>query len=669
MCGVSVLVDPRGISSRSLAAMAALARHRGPDDEGYALFTEDQAMPLGGDDTPATVADIGTTYAPRGSIGALAPSGLVNPALGHRRLAILDVSDLGHEPMCSSEGRYWITYNGEVYNFIELRTELESSGDVFVSDTDTEVILAAYRRWGPACLSRFNGMFAFAIFDTVQRTLFVARDPFGIKPLYYWALPSGGLAFASEIKQFTVLPGWRSHPNGQRVYDFLVWGVQDHTDETMFAGIYQLPAGHSALLQVDQPEAALLPDGRLRSSAWYTLRPSDYQGPPSAAATQVRALLTDAVRLRLRADVPVGSCLSGGIDSSSIVCLVDEALRATGVAGAQRTFSAYTPDVRLNERAWVEQVLKFTSVTGHNVTPERAGLFEELSRVTWHQDEPFGSTSIYAQWNVFRLAADHGVTVMLDGQGADEQFAGYQSFYGPRLAGLLTSGHLLTLGREGAALKRVGVTPSEAVQRLANVLLPERARDTVRRLQGRSTATMSWLDADRLGAVPIKPAAARATTEARTIRETSFAQLTATSLPMLLHWEDRDSMAHSVEARVPFVDHRLVEYVLGLPDDHKISDGWTKYVLRQAMSGRIPDAIRDRTDKIGFATPEELWMRQAAPEFRARLGKAIELTQGAVRPSALDDFDHFLDKRIEFNQVPWRQISLGEWVEVMDVRW
>jgi asparagine synthase (glutamine-hydrolysing) len=502
----------------------------------------------------------------------------------------------------------------------------------------------------------------------VQRTLFLARDRFGVKPLYYWAPPSGGLAIASEIKQFTVLPGWRSHSNGQRVYDFLVWGVQDHTDETMFCGVYQLPAGHSVVVHVDEPETALLPDGRLRSSAWYTLRPGDYQGPPGSAATQVRALLTDAVRLRLRADVSVGSCLSGGIDSSAIVCLVDQTLRATGVAGTQRAFSAYASDERLNERAWVERVLAFTAVTGHHVTPERAGLLEELARVTWHQDEPFGSTSIYAQWNVFRLAADNGVTVMLDGQGADEQFAGYQSFYGPRLAGLLASGRLLTLGREIAALGRVGMSPWEAVQRLANVLLPERARDTVRRFQGRSAATTSWLDPDRLGAVPIKPAAARATTEARTIRETSLAQLTATSLPMLLHWEDRDSMAHSVEARVPFVDYRLVEYALGLPDDHKISDGWTKHVLRQAISGWIPDAIRDRTDKIGFAAPEERWMREAAPEFRARLEKTIELSKGAVRPSALDDFDSFLQGRSPFSQVPWRQISLGEWLEVMDVR-
>jgi asparagine synthase (glutamine-hydrolysing) len=398
-------------------------------------------------------------------------------ALGHRRLSIVDVSPAGHAPL-SYRGRYWITYNGEVYNYLELRAELEALGHRFVSHTDTEVVLAAFDQWGAASLSRMNGMFAFAIADRERLTVFVARDRWGIKPLYYWASPAGFMAFGSEIKQFSVLPGWSPRMNGQRVYDFLNWRVTDHTAETLFAGVHQLRGGEYLELPWPAPgaSAGCAPNAPMATRRWYELRPALFSGSFDDAAARFRELLTDSVRLRLRADVPVGSCLSGGLDSSSIVCAMDRLLRAGG-GGVQKTFSAYSEDPRFDEREYVEEVVRHTAVEPHAVTPGMDGAFDALGCMTWHQDEPFSSTSIYAQWNVFRLARENGVVVMLDGQGADEQLAGYHTFFAPRFAGLLTAGRLPTLWSEVRATRRLhGLSATAAGMQVLNMLLPAPAR-------------------------------------------------------------------------------------------------------------------------------------------------------------------------------------------------
>jgi len=671
MCGISALIATREDLGRyALSPMSDVVRHRGPDDEGFVAFLGEHLDPavFGGADTPAACHATAHRYLPESDIPARRDGTLV--ALGHRRLSIIDLSHTGHQPMCSPDRNAWIVYNGEVYNHIELRAELERLGHRFASHSDTEVMLAAYEQWGPACLERFNGMFAFVLVDRARRRVLAARDRFGVKPLYYWVAPDGTIALASEIKQFTALPGWRAAMNGQRAYDFLAWGMCEHTDETLFAGVRQVRGGEAVELDLDALRSTPPSAGaRLPVRAWYELRPRTIVGSLSETAADFRELLIDSVRLRLRADVPVGSCLSGGLDSSSIVCLMNDLLRTERAEGLQRTFSAITDVARYDERRYVDEVVRAINLEAHQVHPQLPDLFGAVDRITWHQDEPFGSTSIYAQWHVFKLAADHGVKVMLDGQGADESLAGYHVFFGSRLAALARRLRVGELLKEVGALRQLhGYGNVWSIRQALGALAPRRLTGVLRGFGDTGSLEPAWLDVDRLGARALHPLDELEGFARNSVEALSEAQLLRTSLPMLLHWEDRDSMAHSVEARVPFLDYRLVEFALGLPEHYKIHRGVTKRVLREAMSGILPELVRTRTDKLGFQTPEEEWMRSSPEPFRAALRRAVEGSEGIIRPAAITLFEDVIAGRRPFSFLPWRIIAFGAWKERFGVR-
>ena len=573
--------------------------------------------------------------------------------------------------MCTADRACWIVYNGEIYNYVELRAELRALGHDFTSQSDTEVILAAYREWGTGCLARFNGMFAFALYDRARKRLFAARDRFGVKPLYYWVSPDGIVALASEIKQFTALPGWRPRVNGQRAYDFLNWGLLDHTDETLYAEVFQLRGGEALLLDLDgRAGSAARPGSRLPVGRWYELRPAAFRGTLDEAGREFRRLLTDSVRLRLRSDVPVGSCLSGGLDSSSIVCLMNGLLREHDAQAQQKTFSSCATVKRFDEREYIEEVVRHTGVAAHYVYPRLDELFAINERMTWHHDEPFGSTSIYAQWHVFRLAAENRVKVMLDGQGADEQLAGYDSFFASRFRNLFFGARWLTLCREMRVAGSMRGYGGDWGARVAlYIALPEALRQPLRRIAGRAGTTAPWLDLEKLGAVSRDPYLAAGAARAGSIRDMSHAQLMSTSLPMLLHWEDRDSMAHSIEARVPFLDYRLVEFVLGLPEDYKLAGGMSKRVLREGMRGTLPERVRNRVDKLGFATPEEVWLREENPElFRAALRQSMEASSGILMPEIASRLERMIEGRDPFSWLVWRCISFGAWLKISGAR-
>lgn len=663
MCGIAALfATSPGPLAQLICGMASAVRHRGPDGEGFAIFSAQSfaVTSLGGPDTPPAAYDASFAYAPRRSSESARDA---IAALGHRRLSIVDLGVTGHQPMCTADSRYWITYNGEIYNYIELRAELERLGHTFVSHSDTEVVLNAYRAWGDKCLDRFNGMFAFVLIDRTARRVFAARDRFGIKPFYLWRSPQGLLAMASEIKQFTTLPGWSARVNVQRAYEFLNWGWLDHTEQTLFDGVRQLRGGESIDCGLDELRVGL------PIKSWYRLAPRRFHGDISAAAAELQTLFTDAVRLRLRADVSVGSCLSGGVDSSSIVCAADRLLRSSGAPLRQNTFSACATVKRYDEREFIDTVVAHTGVQAHYVYPELDALFETLEALTWHQDEPFGSTSIYAQWHVFKLAQGARVRVLLDGQGADELLGGYHTFFGPHFAGLLVSGRWRALVREVRAVKRLhGLGLLGASKFLANALLPELLRQPLRKLAGRSSCAPCWFDDDRFAVDARDPALIHGS-KTTSVNQMARALLVDTSLPKLLHWADRNSMAHGVESRLPFLDFRLVEFAMGLPPEAKVWGGTTKRVLREAMHGVLPESIRTRMDKMGFVTPEEIWLRHDAPDrFRAELRRAIDSSQGMLKDAALAHFEAVIAGSAPFDSLVWRMISFGAWMRRFDLR-
>lgn len=670
MCGIAGIVSFSSHKGELIAAMSDALRHRGPDDEGFVCVTGDAVAAYGGCDTPLAVYELPTPCRPLGDVKTYGEKRF-EIALGHRRLSIVDLSPLGHQPLSYANGRYWIVYNGEIYNHIELRAELEREGYFFRSHADTEIILAAYDRWGEACLQRFNGMWAFALYDHQEQSLFLARDRFGVKPLYYWVSPDGFLAFASEIKAFCVLPGWSARACGRRIYDFLAWNIMDHTDETMFAGVYQIRGGQSVRLEMrgdTRREFSRLPGGRLPGMRqWYSLTGKLFAGSFAEAAAVFRDLLEDSVRLRLRADVPVGSCLSGGLDSSSIVCIANRLLRGQGADGRQKTFSACSRVKRFDERSYIEEVVAITGVDAHYTYPELEDLLPLLERVTWHQDEPFGSTSIYAQWAVFKLAAENEVKVMLDGQGADEQLAGYHSYFAVLLGSMFRHGRWIAALRESLAMRRLhGYSFLYLGKRFFANLFPS-LRLSASALAKTAAHSTGWLDHERLDASPVDPLSRFPGCE-KNISAWSYHQLTASAVPMLLHWEDRNSMAHSIEARVPFLDYRIAEFLLGLPDEHKLTEGVTKRILRETMKGSLPESVRNRTDKLGFATPEEVWLRETKTDwFSNMLRVTIENSDRIVKPEVMDIFRQMVTGKRPFDFFIWRLISFGVWVRRFNV--
>ena len=635
MCGIAALFAfKEGLPLSALHSMTACVAHRGPDDEGYVCFREGR-MPavLGGPATPKEVWAAPFRYCPQQAIEE--EEGTYEVLLGHRRLSILELSASGHQPMSSVCGRFWVTYNGEIFNCAEIRRKLEQLGRSFSSKSDTEVLIQAYMEWGETCLNQFNGMFAFALYDRDRRSVFIARDRFGVKPLYYWQSPLGFLAIASEIKQFTLLPGWQRQVHPQRVYDFLTAGIKDHTADTLFAHVKQLRGG----------EKMTLTPTSLTISRWYTLPEETFSGTEEEASARFFTLFEDAVGLRLHSDVPIGFCLSGGLDSSSIVCMAKSLLPASQ---RSQSFSACFQDARYDERKFIEIVNAHCGLEGHPFYLSSEELFEKLPTLIWHQDEPFISTSIYAQWKVFQLAKEKGIKVVLDGQGADEQLAGYPCFFYNQLFELWQARKWVQLGREWGRIWKnyPGLLPHPlhlAFRSLRRALF--------------SAPGPAWLHSDKLGALPHSffSNAARQTIQAR-----SHCQLTCSNLPMLLHFEDRDSMAHSVESRTPFLDYRLVEFVYTLPSAYKLGEGVTKRVLRKGMNALLPAPIAQRRDKLGFSPPEATWMKEEK-EYLSHLSRAIERSGGIL--------DRSLMQRAEKQYDPlfWRIVTLGSWLERFDL--
>jgi asparagine synthase (glutamine-hydrolysing) len=603
MCGIAGIVeaDP----SRSvLDAMVARLAHRGPD---------------------------GCRSAIRGG----------RVGLAHRRLAIIDLSEASAQPMVGQGGQE-IIFNGAIYNYLELRGELEAGGVRFRSTGDTEVLLAAYTAWGEDCLARLNGMFSFAIYDPQRGVLFAARDRFGEKPFYYHRLANGGLAFASELKALFAHPDVPRVPNHQTIYRFLRHKVTERDPETFFAGIAALPAAHALRLRLD--------DGALSTwRYWHLPVASVSDRPETELVDEFRELLSDAIRLRLRADVPVGTSLSGGLDSSAIVGYLG---LAAGVE-QQHTFSARFPGFALDEGPYIHDAVALSGARGHEVEPVPTPELVEAN--AWHQDQPFASLSILAQWSVMALAREQGVTVLLDGQGADESLGGYHMYFGSLFRELAGAARLPSLTREVARYAdRYGWRRLGGVAYYAS---PERLTDPLRGLR-----RGLGIDAEFAAAHGSPPAAARSPFR-DPLRGALERSMTATMLPALLRYADRSSMAHAREVRLPYLDHRLVELAFRMPASLKVSGGVTKRVLRLAMRDYLPPSVLRRRDKIGFAPPQAAWLRGPLGEWAEDLLGSASFAQRpwTDAPPIRRAWVRFRDGSPEGESDLWRHLSVEAW--------
>ncbi|HET6917721.1 MAG TPA: asparagine synthase (glutamine-hydrolyzing) [Acidimicrobiales bacterium] len=636
MCGLFGMVDapPGLLDAARVERLFSLLHHRGPDDRGW--LTLEHAEVRAGSHPEDLAGDV---------------------ALLHTRLSILDLSSAGHQPMSTADGRFHLSFNGEIYNYVELREELKRVGRTFASGTDTEVLLAAYAEWGARAFERLVGMFAVALVDAERRILVLARDHFGIKPLYYARL-AGSLAFASEIPPLLELPGLSRRADPQRVFDYLRFGRTDHGAGTMFVEAKQVEPGFLIEIPLDEPHS-------LFEKQYWSLEPQPVDLSLDDAAERLQELFLDSVRIHLRSDVAVGAAFSGGVDSSANVVAMR---RLSGPALDLHTFSYVADDHALSEKRWMDLVGRETGAVAHVVETSPQELAADLDRLIEVQAEPFGGTSIYAQYRVFRLAREAGIKVMLDGQGADELFAGYRHYLADRIAGLLAGGHLVATARLLAAISSLpGATPGGMLARAAGHALPASVQGPARRLT-RHRLAPAWLNGQWLAAHEI-----RVGDPGRTSRGNLRAyrlDTVRTGLRELLRYEDRNSMAFSIESRVPFLTPELAEFALGLPDDHLIAaDGTGKLVLRRSLRGLVPDPILDRRDKIGFATPEASWLGALTPWIEGVLASDSGRASGLLAlPVVRRRLQEMSEGARPFEPLAWRWLNLICWADRLDVR-
>ena len=638
MCGIcgAISVDGGPRAGGAFESMMAAIAHRGPDGQGQ--FVEGPVE------------------------------------LGHRRLSILDPSEAGAQPM--DRHGVVLLHNGEVYNYLELADELRAKGYTFSSGTDTEVMLAAYDAWGIDAFARFNGMWAFAMWDRPRQRLVLSRDRLGVKPLYYRDT-GRTLAFASDVPSILAAgpldesDSWHAEPDLTTIRDFLARGLVDHSDRTFVDGIRSLPAAHTLVIEGGSRRLVRYWGPPVLSDDLRPLVDGEDARRDAQLAEQFIALFDESVRLRLRADVAIGTCLSGGLDSSSIVATAAKILAAPRRAGSadaseheqqpQLAFHARFPELGVDESRYADIVARACGLELVFCSPAVPSVLGAMYPVLRAQGEPFGGTSVIAQYAVMEAARARGLKVMLDGQGGDELLAGYHQYLGYRTAGLFRSGKPRAMAGELRAQVRSGsVDAAEALMATVRGLTPDRLVESIRAKSGGRHGIRVSEELSRHGTAAVEHQEP-GTPLARRL----WQDIASESLPALLRYEDRNSMAFAIEARVPFLDYRLVELTLRLPDRMKIANGMTKSVLRQTMAGRVPEAVLDRRDKVGFATPQLAWMSRARAELERHLHGGQLIRRGWVSAAEIQRlFDQISHGRT--HEQLWRAVVLEAWLGELD---
>ncbi len=615
MCGILVHIGDEIITGGHHAL--EIIRHRGPD--AYGVINFDTAC------------------------GRL--------SLGHRRLSIIDLDPRSNQPLSYDDGRYWIVFNGEIYNYLEIKRELIAQCFMFRTESDTEVILAAYKKWGKECLKKFNGMFSFCIFDRKEHKLFLARDRFGIKPMYIWNR-SGIFCIASEIKQFMCVPGFSAEVNREKLYHFINSGDFDFDNETLWNGVRELEPGH--LAEIELPNWR--PGRPFKVEQWYELnlhRTSKIKFED--ASERFQELLKDSIKLRMRADVPVGFLLSGGLDSSTLVGMCTQIPRSN--SASLKTFSSCYENSPVDERKYINAVLEHTGAASslHFPKPEDAANYLDL--VIWHNDIPVRHGSPVPHWLLYKhIQEDNDFRkVIIEGQGGDEILCGYRDFFWSMIYDLGRTKHYSQFIRQLLVLrKKHGYSAKIILRKLGRLAYPSH----VKYPSSPAIDPESLLGSRNPPEIPIRR-------EQPSVKDMHRARMQI--LRYILHNVDRNSMAHSRETRVPFLDYRLVEFCVSLPDSHKIWDGTTKRLLRTSAKKYIPEMITDRGDKQGYSSPIPTWLgNEMLPFFKDSINDAVNLPF-VNSDVVLAGVNEYLEGKRPFDPVWWNLIATNRWLKIFNI--
>ncbi len=612
MCGILVHIGNEIITPEHPAL--EIIKHRGPDGRGAMAFHLDK----------------------------------FNVCLGHRRLSIIDLSERGSQPMAYGDQSLWVVFNGEIYNYIEIKSELQSAGFKFHTDSDTEVLLASYRKWGRECLSKFNGMFSFCIYDRVANRIFMARDRFGIKPLYYWNSPKGFYA-VSEIKQLTAVRGFEASVNHEKLYHFLNSNDFDYDRESMWKDVYEIEPGHCVEINL----TSWKPGDTLKIEKWYEL---DYTRKIDLsfddAICEFRRILHESVKLRMRADVPVGFLLSGGLDSSTLVGLATKIPREENAP--IKTFSSCYDNSSVDEREFINEMLGFSKASSSLHFPKPSDITENIDKIIWHNDIPVRHGSPAPHWLLYKhIREDNDFRkVIIEGQGGDEILCGYRDFFWSMLYELLSLKSMPEFCRELSAVRsKHGYSSKIILRKFGRLALP----GTVRYPANSAIIPENLLGKGRIPEIPIRR-------EQPSVKTMHQARLKI--IRYILHNVDRNSMAHSRETRVPFLDYKLVEFCVNIQNSYKISDGTTKRILRESIKDVVPEKIRNRGDKQGYSSPMPSWLRNELVDFfRENITEAAKLPF-ARKEIVIKESNEFLSGKRQFDPIWWNLITANKWINM-----
>jgi asparagine synthase (glutamine-hydrolysing) len=642
MCGIGGVFHLSGkqVNTDLLLEMNQKIRHRGPDDEGILLIntTSDRVVNASGPDTDPQL--LNQLAPPENTIGA-------NLGFAFRRLSILDLSPKGHQPMPSITGNCWIVFNGEIYNYLELRAELEALGYVFNSHTDTEVILNAYLAWGVDCQQRFMGMWSFAIWDSRKKRLFCSRDRFGIKPFYYY-FDGETFLFGSEVKQFLVYP-INKEINKEVIYKSLKIGAYlINSNNTFYNAIHILPHGHHLIVE----------NGGVKIEPYYRLDPStfaSFKGTFQEAVEIYRELFQNTIRLHMRSDVEVGITLSGGLDSTAILAtafgLTDKTIK---------TFSSYfTHAPKYDEREWINLMINNFRVNPLFYSASAEEFLQNYQEMTWHHDYPVYGSSPAVNYLLMKKIKKSGIGVVLCGQGNDEMAGGYKHAFYRFYAQLIKSGKWETFINEFPVYlsdKSLGGSFSKISKIIASFLLKESSIYKLDAYFQKNMLSSTFNDFKVFNNVE--------DLETDKLSNFLYNNMMSTSVQTLLHFEDRNSMASSLEGRVPFLDHKLAEFLFSLPPEYKIHENKGKYIHRKAMQGIVPEGVITRKDKVGYLAPgEHYWMKNEMKEFVESILKSSDFKNRDLynHRKIEKNYKNMLSGKTGDEQILWNVMSLEIW--------